>query len=86
MNEKISEIRASLNSRINNMNSVYNSYVSSVDSGSKEFLKDVVSGRVTAFKQGFYSHIIGYYSEQQANKRIQNLEDSHLRWQRINFE
>ncbi len=85
-NDKKFELKERNEKRNKNLRDVFNAFIASVDSGNKQFLQNVVSGRITAFKQGYFSHIISYYSQIQSQMRTENLEAAHKNWINSNFE
>ncbi len=86
LNNKRMEFKQRVEKRNTNLREIYNAFIASVDSGSKEFIKNLVGGRVTAFRQGYFSHLNGYYHQEQAQKRIGVLEAAHRNWLQKNFE
>lgn len=85
-NDKILELKENNEKRNNSLKEIYNSFVGSVDSGNKLFLKNVISGRITAFKQGFFLHLTSYFSQLESTRRINRLEEAHKNWIKLNFE
>lgn len=69
-----------------NLREIYNSLIASVDSGNKLFLQNVVSGRITAFKQGFFLYLTSLYHPNVATRKIDNLEAAYKAWVKQNFE
>ena len=85
-NNRNFELQERFDRRINNLKEIYNSFVSSVDSGNKLFLENVVSGRINAFKGGFYLHLTSYYAPQVAQRKIENLESKYQTWSAQTFD
>jgi hypothetical protein len=85
-NNKKLELKERNERRNKNLREVYNSFISSVESGNRQFLKDAVSGRISAFKTGFYQWLNSEYSQVRATQRIESLEVAHRRWEQTNFE
>ena len=69
-----------------NLREIYNSFMASVDSGNKLFLQNVIGGRITAFKQGFFLHLASYYSQNVAVRKMESIEASYNSWNKRNFE
>lgn len=84
-NNKRLELKERNEKRNKNLRDVFNSFISSVDSGNKQFLKDVINGRISAFKTGFYNWLNTEYSQLRASQKIENLETSHKNWEKRNF-
>lgn len=85
-NNKKFELQDTSEKRNKNLREIYNSFVASVDSGNKLFLQNVVSGRITAFKEGFFLHLTSYYHPNVATRKIDNLETAYKTWAKQNFE
>jgi hypothetical protein len=84
-NTKKIELQERSEKRNKNMREIYNSFVSSVDSGNKLFLQNVIGGRITAFKQGFYLHLSSYFHSTIAKQKIDTLEVAHKNWNNQKF-
>jgi len=69
-NNKKFELQDRSEKRNKNLREIYNSFIASVDSGNKLFLQNVVSGRITAFKEGFFLHLTSYYHPNVASRKI----------------
>ncbi len=80
------ELKERNESRNKNLREVYNSFISSVESGNRLFLRDVISGRISTFKTGFYNWINSYYNPNVATIKIESLENAYNRWINQNFE
>jgi len=85
-NNKKFELQDRSEKRNKNLREIYNSFIASVDSGNKLFLQNVVSGRITAFKEGFFLHLTSYYHPNVATRKIDNLETAYKNWAKLNFE
>lgn len=85
-NNKKLELKERNESRNKNLREVYNSFISSVESGNRLFLRDVISGRISTFKTGFYNWINSYYHPNVATIKIESLENAYNRWINQNFE
>lgn len=85
-NNKKFELQDRSEKRNKNLREIYNSFIASVDSGNKLFLQNVVSGRITAFKEGFFLHLTSYYHPNVATRKIDNLETAYKNWAKQNFE
>lgn len=85
-NNKSHELKERSEKRNKNLREIYNSFIASVDSGNKLFLQNVVGGRITAFKQGFFLHLTSYFSQGEAAKRIDKIETSHKAWLNQQFK
>lgn len=72
--------------RNKNLREIYNSFIASVDSGNKLFLQNVVSGRITSFKEGFFLQLTSYYHPNVASRKIENIETAYKNWAKHNFE
>ncbi|MDW8273603.1 MAG: phospholipase D-like domain-containing protein [Chitinophagales bacterium] len=83
-NKKL-ELQERNEKRNKNLREVYNSFISSVESGDRQFLKNVVSGRISAFKTGFYNWINSEYHPIRAAERIERLEIALRNWENDNF-
>jgi hypothetical protein len=82
---KNNELNERFENKIRNLREIYNSFVSSVDSGSRQFMENVVSGRITAFKTGFFLHLTSYYASKIANQKIEELENEYKIWSKQKF-
>jgi predicted nuclease with TOPRIM domain len=85
-NNKKFELQERCDKRNKNLRDIYNSFIASVDSGNKLFLHNVVRGRITAFKEGFFLHLTYFYSENIAREKIEKLEMAYKNWEKSNFE
>jgi hypothetical protein len=85
-NNKKIELEEQKGNKNKNLREVYNSFISSVESGNRLFLRDVISGRISTFKTGFYNWINSYYNPNVATKKIESLENAYNRWINQNFE
>jgi hypothetical protein len=85
-NNKKLELKEQSEKRNKNLREVYNSFISSVESGNRQFLKNAISGRISAFKTGFYEWINSEYSQVRAKQKIDSLEVAHRSWEQRNFE
>ncbi len=85
-NKKILESREKNDKRNNSLSEIYNVYIASVDSGSRQFLRNIVSGRVSAFKKGYYNFLNAYYAPEVATSKIDSLENVHRNWINQNFD
>lgn len=85
-NNKSHELKERSEKRNKNLREIYNSFIASVDSGNKLFLQNVVDGRITAFKQGFFLHLTSYFSQGEAAKRIEKIETVHKAWSNQKFK
>lgn len=79
------KLQERIEKRNKNLREIYNSFISSVESGNKLFLQNVVNGRVTAFRSGFYLHLTEHYSPRVAAGKIESLEIAHKNWVNKNF-
>jgi hypothetical protein len=80
------ELQERTEKRNNNLREIYNSFISSVDSGNKLFLQNVISGPISAFKQGFFLFLTSQYAPRVATKKIENLETAYKTWTKQKFE
>ncbi len=85
-NDKKHILEERVEGKNNNLRKIYNSYISSVDSGNKLFLQNIISGRISAFIQGFYLYLTSQYSTLVATEKIKILEFAHNEWKSQNFE
>lgn len=85
-NNKIFELQERSEKRNKNLREIYNSFIASVDSGNKLFLQNVVGGRITAFKEGFFLNLTSYYHPNVASRKIDSLESAYKNWAKQNFE
>ncbi|MFZ1610310.1 MAG: phospholipase D-like domain-containing protein [Chitinophagales bacterium] len=85
-NNKKFELTERSEKRNKNLREIYNSFIASIDSGNKLFLENVVSGRITAFKEGFFLHLTSYYHINVATRKIDTLETAYKTWAKQNFE
>ena len=85
-NDKKFELKEKSEKKNKNLREIYNSFIASVDSGNKLFLRNVFSGRITAFKQGFFLYLTETYREKVAKDKIDNLENENEAWIKRNFK
>jgi len=85
-NDRKLDIKERYDKRNKNLREVYNSFIASVDSGNRQFLKDVISGRISAFKSGYYEWLNGEYSQSRAPQKIDSLEAAYRIWEKRNFD
>lgn len=85
-NNKKLELKERNEKRNKNLREVFNSFISSVESGNRQFLKDVINGRISAFKTGYYNFLNNYFAPQVATNKIERLETAHRNWENRNFE
>jgi hypothetical protein len=85
-NNKKLELKERNEKRNKNLREVYNSFISSVESGNRHFLRDAISGRISAFKTGFYNFLNNYFATKVATNKIESLEAAHRNWENRNFE
>lgn len=85
-NNKKLELKERNEKKNKNLREVFNSFISSVESGNRQFFKDVISGRISAFKTGFYNWINSEYHPLKASQRIEKLETALRNWEKRNFE
>lgn len=85
-NNKKLELKERNEKRNKNLREIFNSFISSVDSGNRQFLKDVISGRISAFKTGYYNFLNNYFATKVATNKIESLETANRNWEKRNFE
>ena len=85
-NNKNHELKERNEKKNKNLREIYNSFIASVDSGNKLFLHNVISGRITAFKQGFFIYLTSYFSQAEATRRIDKIETAHKAWSNQKFK
>ncbi len=85
-NNKKLELKERNEKRNKNLREIFNSFISSVESGNRQFLKDVIGGRISAFKTGYYNFLNNYFAPKVATNKIESLETSHHNWEKRNFE
>lgn len=85
-NNKSHELKERSEKRNKNLREIYNSFIASVESGNKLFLHNVVDGRITAFKQGFFLYLTSYFSQGEAARRIDKIETVHKAWSNQKFK
>lgn len=85
-NNKKLELKERNEKRNKNLREIFNSFISSVESGNRQFLKDVISGRISAFKTGYYNFLNNYFATKVATNKIESLETANRNWEKRNFE
>jgi hypothetical protein len=85
-NNKKLELTERNEKRNKNLREIFNSFISSVESGNRQFLKDVISGRISAFKTGYYNFLNNYFATKVATNKIESLETANRNWEERNFE
>lgn len=85
-NNKKLELKERTEKRNKNLREIFNSFISSVESGNRQFLKDVISGRISAFKTGYYNFLNNYFATKVATNKIESLETANRNWEKRNFE
>lgn len=82
---KKSQLKIEFEARNKNLTEIYNRFISNVDSGSF-LLLDVISGRISAFKEGYFLPITSLYLPNIASDKIGKLELACENWIKQNFK
>ena len=85
LNTKLLTLKERFAEQRKNLMETYNSFLSSVESGNKKFLQNLVSGRITVFREGFIQQISSYFSEEETSKRVKSLNSKYENWSIKNF-
>jgi hypothetical protein len=82
---KINDLKRDNESKNLTIMEIFNGFISRVDSGNV-ILEDVISGRILAFKEGFYDPITSTFLPEIAKAKIDNLENLYENWRVQNFK
>ncbi len=82
---KINQIEKDHDIKVSDVKVVTQDYLGDIESGNIASLKDVISARVSAYKQGFIEYITSLYSQSESQRRIELINKANNEWNQKTF-